>query len=73
MSRLEGICEQIDKRLSDLSAGIDSRFAQVDARFGDVDSRLGRLEQKTDALQWRMTSLILVTWVSTMLAILFRH
>lgn len=65
-ARLEGICEQIDKRLDNMAAVMDSRFSDVDARFG-------RLEQKTDALQWRLTSLILVTWVSTMLAIFFRH
>ena len=87
MARLEGICEQIDKRLGDLVASIESRFSQTDARFGqiesrfslvdsrfaEIDSHFGRLEQKTDSLGWRLTSLILVTWVSTMLAIFFRH
>jgi hypothetical protein len=26
-----------------------------------------------DGLQWRMTSLIVVTWITTLLAILLRH
>ena len=80
MARLEGAYEQIDKRLGDLLSvmdvrfgQVDGRFAQVDTRFAHVEDRIGRLELKTDALQWRLTSLILATWVTTMLAIFFRH
>jgi hypothetical protein len=87
LGRLEGGYEQLDKRLGDLAATIegrfaqvdsrfaqvDSRFAQVDSRFAHVESRLDTLGQKVDGLQWRMTSLILVTWITTMLTMLLRH
>lgn len=64
---------QVDARFADLIAAIEARFAQIDARFGQMDSRFVVLERKVDNLQWRMTSLILVTWITTMLAILFKH
>ncbi|HLY01515.1 MAG TPA: hypothetical protein VKR56_03360 [Candidatus Cybelea sp.] len=87
MAHLEGGYRQLDKRLGDLAASIDSRFAQVDARFAQVDlrfaqidSRFGQVELRLDGLgrrldgfQWRMTSLIVVTWITTMLAILHKH
>src|SRR5580692_2139096 len=87
MAHLEGGYEQLDKRLGDLASSIDarfaqvdSRFAQVDSRFAQVDSRFGQVELRLDGLgrrldgfQWRMTSLIVVTWVTTMVAILLKH
>ena len=80
MAHLEGGYEQLDKRLGDLASSIDSRFAQIDARFAQVDSRFGQVELRLDGLgrrldgfQWRMTSLIVVTWITTMLAILLKH
>jgi hypothetical protein len=42
-------------------------------RFAHVESRLDTLGQKVDGLQWRMTSLILVTWITTILTMLLRH
>jgi multidrug resistance efflux pump len=87
MAHLEGGYEQLDKRLGDLAASIDSCFAQVDARFAQVDARFvqmdlrfGQIELRLDGLgrrldgfQWRMTSLIVVTWITTMLAIVLKH
>ena len=94
MARLEGVYEQLERRLGDLIATIDgrfgnmdgrfaqmdsrfeqmnSRFAQVDSRFGQVESRLDSLSQKVDGLQWRFTSLIVVTWITTILAILLHR
>jgi hypothetical protein len=80
MAHLEGVYEQLDKRLGDLTATVESRFAQVDSRFAQMDSRFGQVEsrldnlgQKVDGLQWRLTSLIVVTWVTTILAVLLRH
>jgi hypothetical protein len=80
MAHLEGGYEQLDKRLGDLASSIDARFAQVDSRFAQMDSRFGQVELRLDGLgrrldgfQWRMTSLIVVTWVTTMLAILLKH
>lgn len=87
MAHLEEGYEQLDKRLGDLATSIDSRFAQVDSRFaqidarlGQVDGRFGQVELRLDGLgrrlngfQWRMMSLIVVTWITTMLAILLKH
>jgi hypothetical protein len=66
IARLEGAYEQIDKRLGDLTATVNGRFAQVDARLDGLD-------RKVDGLQWRMTSLIIGTWITTILAVLLHH
>jgi hypothetical protein len=73
MAHLEGGYEQLDKRLGDLASNIDSRFAQMDSRFGQVELRLDGLGRRLDGFQWQMTSLIVVTWITTMLAILLKH
>jgi len=77
IAHLEGVYEQLDKRLGDMAATMDSRFAQVDSRFAQVDSRLDalgqRFDRKFDGLQWRMTSLIVGTWVTTILTVLLHH
>ncbi len=80
MARLEGAYEQLSKRLGDLSTAVDARFAQVDARFAQVDARFDGVDRrfdgvdrKIDNLQWRMTSLIVGTWITTILAIILRH
>ena len=72
MAHLEGAYEQVDKRLGDLNSTMDSRFAQIDGRFSQIDGRFtqidGRIDdlgKKVNGLQWRMTSLIVVTWIST--------
>jgi hypothetical protein len=66
MVHLEGAYEQIDKRLGDLTATVNGRFAQVDARLDGLD-------RKVDGLQWRMTSLIVGTWITTILAVLLHR
>ena len=57
VSRLEGAYEQVDKRLDSM----DRRLESLDRKVDDI----------RDLLQWRMTSLILGTWVTVMLAIFF--
>ncbi|MGH7659593.1 MAG: hypothetical protein ACRENA_01575 [Vulcanimicrobiaceae bacterium] len=58
LARLEGAYEQVDKRLD-----------SIDRRLDSLDQKLDR---KLDGLQWRMTSLLMGTWVTIMLAI-FLH
>ena len=58
MARLEGAYEQVDKRLE----SIDRRLDSLDRKIDNV----------RDLLQWRMTSLILGTWLTVMLTI-FLH
>ena len=66
LARLEGSFEQIDRRLGDLASSVDTRFAQV-------DTRLAALEKKVDGLGWKLVTLIVGTWITTMLAVLFHH
>jgi len=80
VAHLEGGYEQLDKRLGDLASSIDSRFAQIDGRFAQMDMRFGQIDlrldgvgRRLDGFQWRVTSLIVVTWITTMLAILLKH
>jgi len=73
MARLEGSYEQLDKRIGDFSARVDTRFAQVDARFAQVDVRLESMDKKIDGLQWRMTALIVGTWIATMSAVILHR
>ena len=66
VSRLEGAYEQVDRRLE----GIDRRLETLDRKVDDFRTEVGR---RFDALSWRMTSLILGTWVTVMLAIFFHR
>jgi hypothetical protein len=70
MAHLEGAYEQIDKRLGDLTYSIESRFARVDAR---LDALNNKIDDRFGGLQWRMTSLIVGTWITTILAVLLHH
>lgn len=80
LTRLEGTYEQIDKRLGELRLDIDGRFAllegrfaQIDGRFAQIDGRFAQIDSKIDGLQWRMTALIVGTWITTLLAILLHR
>ena len=77
MAHLEGTYEQIDKRIGDLTTMINGRFEQVDSgqvdRFAQVDARFNGVDRKIDGLQWRMTSLIVGTWITTILAVILHH
>lgn len=87
MAHLEGAYEQLVKRIAQLNSTMDSGFAQIDGRFAQVDGRFAQLEgrlaqidgridglgKKVDSVQWRMVSLIVVTWITTTLTIVFKH
>jgi hypothetical protein len=63
VARLEGAYEQVDKRLESLDRNLE-------AFRGDAGRRFDAVDRKIDGLQWRMTSLILGSWVTLMLAML---
>ena len=87
IASLDGSYHQISDRLNSIDRrleGIDVRFQHIDARFDHVNARFdqidarfqqtdAKIDSRADALQWRMTSLILVTWVTLMVAMLFHH
>ena len=64
---------QMESRFAQVDARLDARFGQIDARFGQVDGRIGALERKVDTAQWRFTALVVGTWATTILTILFHH
>ena len=66
LARLEGAYEQIDKRFGSL----ESRLESLERR---LDDGLKRIEQKLDATTRWLIGVILVNWVTVMLAVLFRR
>jgi len=58
VSRIEGVLEQIDKRLD----SIDRRLDGFDGRFSQIDQRFN----------W-VTGLVVGTWITTILTILFHR
>jgi hypothetical protein len=42
-------------------------------RFAQIELRLDGLGRRLDGFQWRMTSLVVVMWITTILAILLKH
>ncbi len=62
LARLEGAYEQIDRHL----VAIEGRLSTMDGRFGDLD-------RKIDSVFFRLVTLLLGTWITVMLAILYGH
>ncbi len=73
MSRLEGAYEQVDHRLE----SIDRRFDSMDRRFESLQREMhegfrlldGKIDQR---FMWTMAG-IATSWVTTILAIIFRR
>ena len=66
IAHLEGAFDQVVERLNT----IDRRLDGMDVRF---DTRLGRVEQVLESRFTWMIGLMLGTWVSLMLAVLFHR
>ena len=65
IAHVEGAFEQVNVRLGGIERRLDSvdlRFNQLEARFNHVDSRFN----------W-LTGIVVATWITTMLAILFHR
>lgn len=65
IAHVEGAFDQVNERLGSIERRLDTidvRFNQVDARFNHVDSRFN----------W-LTGIVVGTWVTTILAIVFHH
>lgn len=80
IARLEGSYEQIRDRLNSIERTMDarfgelagqmiSRFDQIDARFGQIDGRFGEIDKR---FMW-LTGVVIGTWVTTILTILFHR
>ncbi|MGA7355139.1 MAG: hypothetical protein WBW76_06895 [Candidatus Cybelea sp.] len=84
--RLNGIEHTVDTRFAQVESRfvqIESRFAQIDARFGQIDARFGQLDTRFGTFEARfsqmdarfmwLTGIVIGTWITTILTILFRH
>jgi DNA anti-recombination protein RmuC len=77
MARLEGAYEQIDRRLSDMRNDFDQRLNDIrndfNQRFSSLESRMesgfARIDHK---FTWTL-GLIVGTWITTILTILFHR
>ncbi len=66
MASLEGSYHQVSDRLNSIDHRLDGFEQKMEARFQATDSKI-------DGLQWRMTLLILGSWVTLMTSILLHH
>lgn len=88
VSRLEGAFEQVNQRFADMRADFDARFADMradfDARFADMRAdfagmradtnvRFETMDRKIDTFQWRITALIVGTWITTIATVLLHR
>jgi tetrahydromethanopterin S-methyltransferase subunit G len=76
IARMEGIYEQVRDRLNGIDVrlnGIDVRLTGIDARIADLENRMetrfGQIDQR---FMW-LTGIVIGTWITTILTILFHH
>jgi len=62
IARLEGAYEQISDRLNGIDARLTGLEHTIDTRFAQVDQRF----------TW-LTGVVIGTWITTILTILFHH
>jgi hypothetical protein len=77
IAHLEGAYEQIDKRLGSLEGRMASLERKVDEGFAhlrrDLTQAIDRVGQKLDATFRWVIGIILVNWITLMLAVLLRR
>jgi tetrahydromethanopterin S-methyltransferase subunit G len=77
IAHLEGAYEQVDKRLGSIEGRMTSLERKVDDGFTHLRTDIHRIEQKLDGkidttFRW-VIGIILVNWVTLMLAIFWRQ
>lgn len=70
MAHLEGAYEQIDKRLGSIERRMDDGFVQLRTEITGVDQRLN---QKLDTIFRWVIGIILINWITVVLAIFSKH
>lgn len=73
IASLEGSYHQVSDRLNSIDRRLDGFEQKMEARFNAVDSQFHAADSKIDGLQWRMTALILGTWITVMASIFFHR
>ena len=71
LARLEGAYEQIDKRLGAVDQRLETLDRKIDIVREDLGRRIEDLGRRIDNMSWRTTTLILGTWITTMLTLFF--
>lgn len=66
IASLEGSYHQVSDRLNSIDRRLDGFEQKVESRFTATDSKI-------DGLQWRMTALILGSWVTLMATIVLHR
>ncbi|HEY1868108.1 MAG TPA: hypothetical protein VGG70_07395 [Candidatus Cybelea sp.] len=66
IASLEGSYHQVSDRLNSIDRRLDGFEQKMEARFNGLDSKI-------DRVQWRMTALIVGTWISVIATILFHR
>ncbi len=77
MAHLEGGYEQIDRRLGAVESRLTTLDQKMETRFTGLDQKIDgareSLTSKIDGLQWRTSALVVGTWITTILAVLFHR
>lgn len=73
IASLEGSYHQVSDRLNSIDRRLDGFEQKMEARFNGLDSKFDALDSKIDRIQWRMTALIVGTWISVIATILFHR
>jgi hypothetical protein len=66
IASLEGSYRQVSDRLNSIDRRLDGFEQKVEGRFNTLDARI-------DSGTWRVTALILVSWITLMSAIVLHH
>lgn len=66
IASLEGSYHQMSDRLNSIDRRLDGFEQKAEVRFNALDSKI-------DGLQWRMTALIVGTWITVMASIFFHR
>ena len=75
LARLEGLAEQMDKRLSDLREDVGGIRLEMHQRFAEVRQEMAELRQEIRELRgrfWWLIGIMLSMWVTIIIAILFK-
>ena len=69
IARLEGSFDQINQRLASHEQSTSTRFDHVDSRFDHVDRRFDQMDRR---FNW-LAGLVVATWITTIMGIIFHR
>lgn len=71
-AKVEGILEQMDKRLDRVEVGIIDLKNEFKSDMEKIETRLEKLETKVDSQFKWLVGIIIATWITAILAIIFK-